>query len=110
MSVLCGPAPSLRTSQDRGLHRLAGTTSVAGSPDVAQPSAPVLLLRGVADTSTIRRSISDDAGVWSIDRIARRAAGDGYAVLALDPTGTYDPVAKAGLVPSPMPPDPAEHT
>lgn len=92
-----------------GLHRLSGTTSIAGSPDVLVAARPVRLLSGWLDTRTLMQTISNAGGAWHFDAIAGRVPGDGYIVLAADPTGTYDPVAKAGLVPSPMPPDPAEH-
>jgi hypothetical protein len=99
----------LRLRADAGVFRLAGTTAIAGTPDTPAPARSVQLLRGRIDPALIRETISDASGAWSFDGIQGRDPGDGYTVIAYDHTGTHDPVAKADLIPSPMPPDPAEH-
>jgi hypothetical protein len=86
-----------------------GTTAISGTPDTPVAGRAVQLLRRRRDTTLVSETISDATGAWSFDGIQGRAAGDGYTVIAYDHTGTHDPVAKADLIPSPMPPDPAEH-
>lgn len=101
--ILTGPTRLF--SADVGAFRLIGTTIVAGSPDVPLPGATVVLMPSIRYPRVAAIAGSDAVGSWEFSRLRSQ----GYAVLALDPTDTYDPVAKAGLVPSPMPPDPAEH-
>lgn len=96
-------------ASDTGLQRLAGTTAIAGTPDTPAAGRAVQLIRRRRDTSLVSETTSDAAGAWSFDSIQGRNPGDGYTVIAYDPTGTHDPVAKANLIPTPMPPDPAEH-
>lgn len=93
---------------DSGLHYVSGTTKIAGAPDQAV-TRRAQLLRSVRNPVLVGEVYSDAAGGWIVENIAKRPAGDGYTAIAYDHTGTYDPVAKAGLVPTPMPPDPAEH-
>jgi hypothetical protein len=103
------PLPAGRVSGDAGLQRLAGTTAIAGTPDIPAPARAVQLLRSRRDTTLVSETISDASGAWAFDGIQGREPGDGYTVIAYDHTGTHDPVAKANLIPTPMPPDPAEH-
>jgi hypothetical protein len=108
MTVIFAPQATPVTS-DAGLQRLAGTTAIAGTPDIPAPARAVQLLRRRRDTTLVSETISDASGAWAFDGIQGREPGDGYTVIAYDHTGTHDPVAKANLIPSPMPPDPAEH-
>lgn len=92
-----------------GHNSLSGSTAIAGDPDTSAPGRSVQLLRSVRLPHFIAGVVSDTAGQYAFEHIRHRPASDGYTVIAYDHTGVYDPVAKTNLVPSPMPPDPAEH-
>lgn len=102
-------AGHVRATPDRGLQALAGTVAIGGTPDTPVVGRLVQLLRARRDTKTVRTTRSETGGAWAFDGIQGRSPGDGYTVIAYDHTGTHDPVAKANLIPTPMPPDPAEH-
>lgn len=91
-----------------GLHRLKGTVLVAGNPDTPV-TRPVRLLRSFGAPTVLGLTISSADGTYTFEGLRKPPADDGYTVIAYDPTGQYDPVAKTNLVPSPMPPDPSEH-
>ncbi|MCK0508463.1 hypothetical protein [Aromatoleum anaerobium] len=93
---------------DRGLNRLRGTTSIAGSPNIPT-SRRVQLLRSVNVPVLVAKTWSDAAGAWAFDGIAPRQNGAGYTVISYDHTGVHAPAAAASLIPTPTPPDPAEH-
>jgi len=90
---------------DAGGCAISGTTALAGSPD-SPTSRRVQLLRSISAPVLVAETWSDAAGAWAFDGLAARP---GYTVIAYDHTGVHDPVAKANLIPTPMPPDPAEH-
>ena len=92
-----------------GACALGGSTSTAGSPDVPVTGRVVQLLTGGVTPRCIATALSDAAGTWTFARLSHRPDGAGYTVIAYDHTGVHDPVAKANLIPTPMPPDPAEH-
>lgn len=109
MAIMTPPSAVI-LSPELGLMRLSGTTVVAGSPDASIGSIPVFLVRSIQRLLTIRRTISSPTGAWVFDRIvAPRTADGGYVTIAFDPAKAYDPACKTNLIPSPMPPDPAEH-
>lgn len=84
---------------------LAGTTAVAGSPDMAVQRRVQLFVSGtlnahgqVFPTTTIVDWIwSDAAGRWEFRGLDPAKT---YGIIAYDHTGQYDPVIKLGLVPS----------
>lgn len=92
-----------------GINRIYGTVAFAGSPDIPTPGSLVVLSVGrfyVPRSSTT----SDEAGAYTFEGLRGWThPEEKFSVMAYDPTGQYDPVAKAGLIPSPMPPDPLEH-
>lgn len=95
---------------DAGCSVLTGTVTVAASPiDVPAAGARVQLLRSIAEPMLVREVWSDAAGAYAFEGLLHRPAAGAYTVIGYDSTGAYDPVAKANLVPTPMPPDPAEH-
>ena len=101
--------PPVVCSYDSGVSQLEGTTVIAGASDTPAPGQRVQLLRTIMDTTAVGRTRSDEAAQWLVEGIRARRQGEGCTVIAYDHTGVHDPVAKADLIPSPMPPDPAEH-
>lgn len=84
---------------------LVGTTAIAGSPADAPVQRLVQLFthsnahNQVFPTNTaVAWQWSDAAGNWRFDNLdpAQR-----YGVIAYDHTGTYDPVVKLNLIPTP---------
>ncbi|HRP96313.1 MAG TPA: hypothetical protein PL143_08695 [Rhodocyclaceae bacterium] len=98
-----------RIRPDDGLNALFGSTAIAGDPDTPAPSRRAQLLRSVLQPTLVAATTSDADGTYAFDRIRHRTASDGYTVIAYDHTGVHKPAAAANLVPSPMPPNPAEH-
>lgn len=83
-----------------------GTTRVPGSPDTPI-SCRVQLLRISHVAQIVDETRSDEGGLWEVGRLSSDLR---YTAIAYDNTGTFDPVCKTNLIPSPMPPDPSEHT
>lgn len=90
-----------------GTGYLEGTTKVAGTPD-APVSRRVHLIVQLSPRAElvlpgfISRSVWSDpvTGAWRFDYIKASAK---FAAIAYDHTGVNDPVAKVGLVPTPLP-------
>lgn len=102
------PVSVVRLSRFAGYSAIDGSTVVAGTPD-APVSRRVQVLQSTREPVLVADTWSASDGSYRIDGIAYRPPGDGYTVIAYDHTGVHDPVAKGNLVPTPMPPDPAEH-
>lgn len=96
------PIPSPRA----GFSYVHGTTLTTGAPDTPAPASRVSLYKDGISLSLVRFGVSSEAGEYSLTSLP---ASRTYTVIAYDPAGVHDPVAKANLIPSPMPPDPAEH-
>ena len=97
--------PYARVWQNSGFSRLSGTAMVAGTPDVAV-ACRVQILTADPPPRHVATAFSV-GGEWSIEGI--RIIPGGYTAIGYDHTGVHDPAAKTGLIPTPMPPDPAEH-
>lgn len=98
--------PFARVWQNAGFSRLDGTAVVAGTPDV--PAARrVQILTADPPPRHVATTFSRAAGDWSVESIG--VIPGGYTAIGYDHTGVHDPVAKTRLIPTPMPPDPAEH-
>lgn len=100
------PIHCYRVSGWDGHSQIVGST-VVGDPAVPVAGSRVGLLTGALIPIGVRVLSSSATGDYTFVRV--RSTAEGYAVIAFDPSGVYDPAAKANLVPSPMPPDPAEH-
>lgn len=95
-------------ARDDGVNRVFGETTVAGNPETSV-ACRVQMMRSVREPVHIREQWSEGNGAYVFDWLGFRSASDGYTVIAYDHTGVHKPAAAANLVPSPMPPDPAEH-
>lgn len=93
----------------RGVNKLFGTTAAAGSPDVAVPQSKVILFYPATTMVMRATGLSDAVGGFAFERVLSGGGFMSHALIALDPSGQYDPVCKTNLIPSPMPPDPSEH-
>lgn len=90
-----------------GSGYLEGTTKVAGAPDVPVRRRVHLVVQmsprsDLVFPGRIMRSVWSDpvTGAWRFDYINVSAK---CAAIAYDHTGVNDPVAKTGLMPTPMP-------
>lgn len=83
---------------------LEGTTAVAGSPDSPVQRLVQIFTHSNAHgqvfptNAIIRWQWSDPAGNWRFDNLD---PSQRYGVIAYDHTGTYDPVVKLNLIPTP---------
>lgn len=99
--------PCSLPSPGSGANRIFGTVSFSGTPDA--PAVGALVLLRTADLAggvPALSSQADTAGGFVFDGVASTMLS---LVVAFDPANQYDPVCKNKLIPSPMPPDPAEH-
>lgn len=83
---------------------LSGTTKVAGSPDTAVRRLVQLFISNNAFgaalpvVDVVRWQWSDASGNWQFSNLDPALR---YGVIAYDHTGTYDPVVKLNLIPTP---------
>lgn len=101
--------PCVRVRQSAGFSKLSGTAVIAGTPD-APAARRVQVLTADLIPIHVATTFSDAAaGEWEVEGLADRRALGGYTAIGYDHPGVHDPVAKTRLIPTPMPPDPAEH-